>query len=210
MTPASGRRTNSRCRRSRHVRSIMQRRRAYQRTRLASVRDAAHNGNGRADRTGLDRVDRKATYSRAMDVPEGALLAVKDLPVELVSFLIHSKHNTTRTHTHSTCIRSHSANVVVLPLKPLLAHTKILIDDRAASEPVTHNRLIIMGNGSRVPWFIMLDSSSTWRFRYILHNTLNACSNIGQWITSHNPWPLWSIRFSSTSYDLMTYCLGVV
>jgi len=161
MTPASGRRTNSRCRRSRHVRSIMQRRRAYQRTRLASVRDAAHNGNGRADRTGLDRVDRKATYSRAMDVPEGALLAVKDLPVELVSFLIHSKHNTTRTHTHSTCIRSHSANVVVLPLKPLLAHTKILIDDRAASEPVTHNRLIIMGNGSRVPWFIMLDSSST-------------------------------------------------
>lgn len=53
---------------------------------------------------GRDRVDGKATYSRAMDVPESAFLTVKDLSVELVSFLIHSKHksNHTHNHTHST------------------------------------------------------------------------------------------------------------
>jgi len=55
-----------------------------------AARDAVHNGDGRG------RIDKKATYSRAMDVPEGALLAVKDLSVELVSFLIHSKQTTHR------------------------------------------------------------------------------------------------------------------
>jgi len=37
-------------------------------------------------------VDTKATYRRSMDVPEGALLTVENLSVELVSFPVHSKH----------------------------------------------------------------------------------------------------------------------
>jgi len=106
MTPARARRTNSRCRQ-------------------VDTSDPSCNveepiGPGGLDwpasvmlpimaTAGPDRVDRKATYSRAMDVPEGALLAVKDLPVELVSFLIHSEHNThTHTHTHSFDVHSDS------------------------------------------------------------------------------------------------------
>jgi len=45
--------------------------------------------DGRAHGTEDASVDRKATYSRTMDVPEGALLTVEDLPIELVSFSVH-------------------------------------------------------------------------------------------------------------------------
>jgi len=61
----------------------------------------------------MGSVDKKATYSGPVDVPEGALLAVKNLSVELVSFLIHSKQ-TTHTHTRARA-RAHAHTLTRCP-----------------------------------------------------------------------------------------------